>query len=166
MNSFKRDRCFWIHNTPQLWFSDSFSRRIMILRFKVSKRSSVKQWEICCYVRRAEGDISWLCSILVVESVGVCFCFFWGGRLRGSWAAFALVLLKNQLKEAISSEELQSIQILKQWHHFLTWVRLLVMVERLVSVQYLKINWFCFPVYLLPTTLHFIPKSSGQFHLL
>ena len=53
----------------------------MILRFKVSKRSSVKQWEICCYVKdKAEGDISWLCSILVVESVGFVFAFLGGGK--------------------------------------------------------------------------------------
>lgn len=42
------------------------------------------------------------------------FLLFFGGGLRGSWAEFALVLLKNQLIEAISSEELQSIQILKR----------------------------------------------------
>lgn len=44
---------------------------------------------------------------------GFVFAFF-GGGLRGNWAEFALVLLKNQLIEAISSEELQSIRILKQ----------------------------------------------------
>lgn len=78
MNSFKRDRCFWIHNAPKSWFWDSFSRRVMIL--KVSKRRLVKQWEICCYITdKAESDISWLCLILVIESLD--FFFTWLGRI-------------------------------------------------------------------------------------
>lgn len=104
MNSFKRNWCFWLHNAPKLWFSDSFSRRILILKFKVSKRCSVKQWEICCYIKdKAEGDISWLCLNLSSRESRFLFVVFWLSRI-------ALVLLKNKLIEAISGEGLQSMQ--------------------------------------------------------
>ena len=73
----KKERCFWIRNAPKCGSRTVSLDAFMILKFRVSKRCSVKQWEICRYVKdKAEGDISGLCSIVVVEA-RVCFCWGW-----------------------------------------------------------------------------------------
>lgn len=64
---------------------------------------------ICCYIKdKAEGDISWLCLMLVVESLWFLVLVLVFGFSFG-WAEFA-PNEKNQLIEAISNEGLQSIK--------------------------------------------------------
>lgn len=130
MNS-SRDKCFWIGNASKLRFWDSFSRRFMILKFKVSKRCSVKQWEKYVATLKIKQKVG--CPDGASSSqwrlLGLVRFFAFG------WEEFACVLCKKHLREAISSERLKSIiQTWKHWHHFLTWVPFLVLVKRLIYI--------------------------------